>query len=75
MLGNVMEACADIFNESYYNSSPTTDPKGPDKGNEFAFRGGGWYFPPEYCRSSVRFGGERKVRSPIMGFRLALTTN
>jgi formylglycine-generating enzyme required for sulfatase activity len=70
MLGNVMEACADIYDESYYKNSQTADPKGADKGDEIVFKGGGWYFTPEYCRISVRFGGERIVRSPIMGFRL-----
>jgi formylglycine-generating enzyme required for sulfatase activity len=70
MLGNVMEACSDIYDEEYYKETPTIDPKGVTKGDEVVFKGGGWYFPSEYCRSSVRFGGERTVRSPIMGFRL-----
>ena len=73
MLGNVLEACMDIYDEYYYRISPDRDPQGPEKGNEVVFRGGGWYFPAEYCRSAARLSGERTVRSPIMGFRLVLT--
>ncbi len=73
MLGNVMEACSDIFDKDYYKRSPAIDPEGPDYGNEVVFRGGAWYFGPEHCRCSVRFGGERIIRSPLMGFRLVIT--
>jgi sulfatase modifying factor 1 len=45
MLGNVSEWCWDWFGESYYSSSPSTDPHGPPSGEDFPLRvrrGGSW---------------------------------
>jgi formylglycine-generating enzyme required for sulfatase activity len=50
MLGNVSEWTADWFGSSYYESSPLTNPQGPEAGIGKVERGGsvfdlsGWYF-------------------------------
>lgn len=42
MLGNVQEWVADWYLETYYLSSPMTNPMGPDLGQYRALRGGAW---------------------------------
>lgn len=44
MSGNVLEWVADWYDESYYDTSPYKDPKGPDTGAEKVIRGGFWYY-------------------------------
>ena len=40
MAGNVYEWCQDYFDEEYYKSSPATNPKGAEGGQERVIRGG-----------------------------------
>lgn len=61
MHGNVWEFCADLI--SNYATMPALDPVGRVQPEIGAMRGGGYYYPPEYCRAAVhllssrRFGG------------------
>ncbi len=70
MSGNVWEWCADEFN--FYTGEPQTDPLVDDGGrNPYVFKGGGWDFLDDYCRSSYHFlPGNRNYE---VGFRLCMT--
>jgi formylglycine-generating enzyme required for sulfatase activity len=75
MHGNVMEWCSDYFNESYYRSSPMTDPPGSIQGPGRIARGGSWAIFPEswrYYRSAARHSGEPGVRFLHVGFRVVM---
>jgi formylglycine-generating enzyme required for sulfatase activity len=58
MLGNVSEWCHDLYDESYYASSPTDDPRGPGEGTRRVTRGGSWNSSDEACSVSARQGRE-----------------
>lgn len=70
MHGNVWEPCIDsCFNREKLGG---TDPRGTVNTTYGAMRGGGWGYPPEYCRAATNlvtddmFGG--------MGIRIAINT-
>ena len=44
MVGNVWEFVSDWYDESYYSTSPSQNPLGPDSGSAHVIRGGSWYF-------------------------------
>lgn len=46
MQGNVVEWVADWYDPTYYSSSPTENPAGPDAGKFKVIRGGGWHSGP-----------------------------
>jgi formylglycine-generating enzyme required for sulfatase activity len=54
MSGNVWEWVNDWYGSNYYQSSPSTNPPGPASGTARMLRGGGWFDPSNYCRSSNR---------------------
>jgi len=56
MHGNVAEWCHDVYDPSYYKTSPEKDPRGPDSGNEYVLRGGSWKSSPDALRSAYRIG-------------------
>lgn len=49
MLGNVAEWCYDVYSETYYESSPEPDPRGPPIGPKRIMRGGSWKSSAEAC--------------------------
>lgn len=71
MSGNVWEWCWDWYGSDYYDSSPNSNPLGPDQGSFRVLRGGSWYGSAGYCRVSSRFYGSPGSRGYDVGFRLA----
>jgi len=59
MSGNVMEWINDRYSGSYYASSPSVNPPGPNSGSTRVLRGGSWALDSYYCRSSHRNFGEQ----------------
>jgi len=70
MSGNVMEWCSDWYDNSYYDSMQSINPKGPQSGDRRVLRGGCYYFEAEYCRSAHRGNGAPGCRRNLIGFRL-----
>jgi len=59
LYGNVSEWCEDVYNATYYQGSPATDPTGPpNTGADVrrVIRGGSWKASAGQCRSSARQG-------------------
>jgi len=54
MAGNVWEWCWDWYSSTYYDISPTNDPKGPASGSYRVHRGGSWGPRAVSCRAADR---------------------
>ena len=73
MSGNVCEWCSDWYGEDYYQKSTQQNPRGPAEGSYRVYRGGGWGYDPQYCRSAPRGRFAPTFRIGLVGFRLART--
>ena len=71
MAGNVWEWVADRYSRSYYASSPTDNPMGPDTGFFRVLRGGAWNYRETYARSMHRNRGIPIISHDFIGFRCA----
>lgn len=71
MVGNVAEWVADWYDKEYYKTAADRNPKGPDKGTQKAFRGGGWIDSTPSVRVSQRNGTDPKTSMNWLGFRCA----
>ncbi len=75
MAGNVFEWCWDWFGESYYSSSPLTDPRGPSSGDYApptrVLRGGSWNDDAFFARVANRVTFFPDGENHDYGFRCA----
>lgn len=75
MLGDVCEWCQDWF-DSRYPSDPVVNPLGKGTRTSHCWRGGGWSFDHEHCRSAYRGGDLPDERNSDYGLRVvAMVTN
>ena len=70
MAGNVWEWVADYYSDTYYSNSPSSNPLGPDSGQEKVLRGGSWYDPAYLIRTTTRLQQNQPVDNNY-GFRCA----
>lgn len=73
MSGNVYEWCWDWFDASYYKSSPSKNPTGPESGSRRMLRGGSWDFHDYFCRVSCRGNNTPFSKYHYNGFRICRT--
>ncbi len=70
MSGNVREWCWDWYGGDYYESSPSSDPRGPASGSYRVNRGGRWGNGAGYLRSAFRYSDSPGISNALLGFRL-----
>ena len=68
LVGNVWEWVNDWYAHEYYANSPTTNPPGPDSGQERVVRGSTG-FEPVYAAAVVRYAVRPGERQEVVGFR------
>ncbi len=71
LAGNVSEWVADWYDKDYYKTAPEKNPKGPEKGTQRGFRGGGWIDSTPSVRAAQRNGTDPSTKMNWMGFRCA----
>lgn len=73
MVGNVWEWVNDWAGEAYYQSSPSSNPGGPDSGEYRVTRGGSWYDDKDGQRAAYRGWAGAEDTDITLGFRCGLT--
>ena len=71
MAGNVFEWTADWYSDTYYASSPASNPQGPSSGIYRVRRGGGWDSQDYVVNLSMRIDSIPGVALNDLGFRCA----
>jgi formylglycine-generating enzyme required for sulfatase activity len=69
MSGNMEEWVSDYYDANYYQTSPQSNPKGPDKGIERVLKGGSWADFGMRTKCSYRNKKEPDFRARTIGVR------
>ena len=73
MSGNVDEWCHDYYEEGYYHSSSSKNPKGPASGYQWkVLRGGSWAYEHKFLRSADRYKFNLREKLKFNGFRVVM---
>jgi formylglycine-generating enzyme required for sulfatase activity len=75
MAGNVWEWVADWYSETYYGTSATENPTGPDSGTLRVLRSGAWNLGADVIRTSLRNAKPPSAFDNDIGFRCARDAN
>lgn len=67
--GNVIEWCADWYDEKYYRHSPKRNPKGPQSGINRVARGGSYDRTRGDVRCAYRYAFVPDENNDSLGFR------
>jgi formylglycine-generating enzyme required for sulfatase activity len=70
--GNAWEWVQDFYSDSFYTRSPSSDPPGPNTGQERVVRGGSWHITADSWRSTFRKPYDADYRGISIGFRLVM---
>jgi formylglycine-generating enzyme required for sulfatase activity len=70
MAGNIAEWCQDWY--APYTKSDSTNPCGPNSGNDKVVRGSHWEDGQKYCHCSYRSSAKPTAKNNHIGLRLAL---
>lgn len=73
LAGNVFEWVSDLYQQTYYETSPLVNPTGPTEGAFQVARGGAWNSNDNVIRASNRTMMGADSRSNNLGFRCALS--
>jgi formylglycine-generating enzyme len=71
LAGNLYEWVTDWYDDAYYQTTPTRNPRGPLEGTTKGQRGGSYINSPYRLRSAFRTKGDPTEHDPHVGFRCA----